>query len=203
MSNENKVSNEVKNETVATANPAETVKKLGDNEFVECEDREEDAGKFFRKVLHDSNFDKAEKITSKPTNPVRKGEIVVVEDDCSGNFKDFKKKLFEGKEILAPVGLEKVSFRVEGFVARDGSAKDKMSLCAKQFVVTLRINGRWMTLPRYLATVNGGLFALPACQTARAAKEFATVLHMFWIEKRTPEQVKEVFKGWHKKPESK
>lgn len=204
--NENKVNAETATNNTATNSVAEAAKTAEATAeqvaFVECEsDKDSAEAKVFRRVLHDENFVRADATDTKPTNPLRRGEVVVAEE-CMGSLKDFRKELMDGN-ILAPDKIQKVSFRVEGFVQRDGSTANTSVLAAKQFVVTLKIDGRWVTLPRWLATVDGGLYALGATQTARAAKELATILHMIWVCGRKPDDVKEIVKGWHKKPTAK
>ena len=203
--NENKVNAETASKTetnsavVEAAKAAEVVAEVPNVDFVECES--DDKEHTFWGMLSSETIAKAETIANKPSNPVRKGEIIL-SDECNGNLKDFKTALFEGK-VFAPAGLVKTSYRVSGFVSRDGDSADKKVLCAKQFVVTLMIKGRWVELPRWLASREGGLFALSAIQTAKAAKELSTILYMLWVKGMKPETVKEIVKGWHKKPTAK
>lgn len=144
---------------------------------IECE---EDGVREFRRAINEMTIEKAESEDSKPTNPVRKNEVVVA-DECSGNLKEFKKAFYEGL-YKTPSGLEKVGYRPDGFVSRDGSGNGQNCLAAKQFVVTIRRNGKWETLPRFLATDEGGHFALSASQTLKAARTLASHLNFVWLK---------------------
>ena len=204
--NENKVNNESSNEqakTGATATPApetqvnaelkaaeEALKaadktSVSDLPNVEPEECEKDVKginplRGFSRRLTADRITHAEDTDVKPTNPVRKGEVVMA-DDCSGVLKDFKKALMEGL-IRKPDGLDKVSYRCNGFVKRDGSEEGSSVLAAKQFVTTLRISGRWIELPRYLASPDGGQFAIGASQTLKAARTLSAILHAVWVK---------------------
>lgn len=197
MSNE--VNKEVKNETAneSAEVKVEATKPAGELSREELEqllksksskakvelpetEAEDDGFMAFRRRINSSTIERAEARDAKPTNPVRKNEIVV-DDECSGGMKDFKLYFYEGL-IKAPEGLEKVSWRVNGFVQRDGeNAKDKV-LCARQFVVTVKIKGDWWELPRFLATPKGGKFALSAGQTLKGARTLAAQLNWVWIK---------------------
>lgn len=144
---------------------------------IECE---EDGVREFRRAINEMTIEKAESEDSKPTNPVRKNEVVVA-DECSGNLKEFKKAFYEGL-YKSPAGLEKIGYRPDGFVSRDGSEAGQNCLAAKQFVVTIRRNGKWETLPRFLATDEGGHFALSASQTLKAARTLASHLNFVWLK---------------------
>ena len=144
---------------------------------IECE---EDGVREFRRTINEMTIEKAESEDSKPTNPVRKNEVVV-SGECSGNLKEFKKAFYEGL-YKAPSGLEKVGYRPDGFVSRDGSETGQNCLAAKQFVVTIKRNGKWETLPRFLATDEGGHFALSASQTLKAARVLASHLNFVWLK---------------------
>lgn len=144
---------------------------------IECE---EDGVREFRRAINEMTIEKAESEDAKPTNPVRKNEVVVAED-CSGNLKEFKKAFYEGL-YKAPSGLEKVGYRPDGFVSRDGTEAGQNCLAAKHFVVTIKRNGKWETLPRFLATDEGGHFALSASQTLKAARTLASHLNFVWLK---------------------
>ena len=197
--NEVKKENEVKNETanesaevkVEATKPAgelsreeleQLLKSKSKAEKVELPETEAEDDGFmaFRRRINSSTIERAEARDAKPSNPVRKNEIVL-DEECSGGLKDFKLYFYEGL-IKAPEGLEKVSWRVNGFVQRDGeNSKDKV-LCARQFVVTVKIKGDWWELPRFLATPKGGKFALSAGQTLKGARTLAAQLNWVWIK---------------------
>lgn len=141
---------------------------------------EEDGFMAFRRRINSVTIESAETRDAKPSNPVRKNEIVL-DEECSGGLKDFKLYFYEGL-IKAPEGLEKVSWRVNGFVLRDGENAEDKVLCARQFVVTVRIKGEWWELPRFLATPKGGKFALSAGQTLKGARTLAAQLNWVWMK---------------------
>lgn len=143
---------------------------------IECE---EEGVRDFSRRINEHSISIAEEQDSKPTNPVRRNEVVVA-DECSGNLKEFKSAFYKGL-YTAPSGLEKISYRPDGFVSRDGNA-DSSCLAAKQFVVTLKRHGKWETLPRFLATDEGGRFALSASQTLKAARILASHLNFVWLK---------------------
>lgn len=108
-------------------------------------------------------------------NPLRKGEILV-SADCEGNMAAFKKALKAGF-LMRPEGLENVSLHCAGFAKRDEG------LVAKQFAVTLKVNGKWQPLSRYAAFA-GGHFALGAGQTLKGAKTLAAMLKQAWLAEK-------------------
>ena len=196
MSNE--VKNEVKNETANEAEvKVEATKPAGELSREELEqllkaksvgekvdlpetEAEEDGFMAFRRRINSVTIESAETRDAKPSNPVRKNEIVL-DDECSGGLKDFKLYFYEGL-IKAPEGLEKVSWRVNGFVQRDGEKSEDKVLCARQFVVTIKVKGEWWELPRFLATPKGGKFALSAGQTLKGARTLAAQLNWVWMK---------------------
>lgn len=106
-------------------------------------------------------------------NPIRKGEVLI-SDECEGNLSAFKKALKDGF-VIRPDGLEAVSFHCAGFAKRDEG------LVAKQFCVTLKVNGKWQPLSRYIASGKGGRFAMGASQSLKGAKSLAEMLKAVWI----------------------
>lgn len=200
MSNE--VKNEVKNETAAevaefkveATKPAgelsreeleqllKAAKSQGEKKVVDLPETEAEDDGFmaFRRQINSVTIESAEARDSKPSNPVRKNEIVL-DEECSGGLKDFKLYFYEGL-IKAPEGLEKVSWRVNGFVQRDGEKAEDKVLCARQFVVTIKVKGEWWELPRFLATPKGGKFALSAGQTLKGARTLASQLNWVWLK---------------------
>lgn len=192
------MSNEVKNETANEAEvKVEATKPAGELSREELEqllkaaksqgekkvelpetEAEEDGFMAFRRRINAVTIESAETRDAKPSNPVRKNEIVL-DEECSGGLKDFRMYFYEGL-IKAPEGLEKVSWRVNGFVQRDGEKAEDKVLCARQFVVTVKIKGDWWELPRFLATPKGGKFALSAGQTLKGARTLASQLNWVW-----------------------
>lgn len=106
-------------------------------------------------------------------NPIRNGEVLIA-DECEGNMAAFKKALKDGL-VIRPEGLEAVSFHCAGFAKRDEG------LVAKQFAVTLKVNGKWCPLSRYAASGRGGHFAMGSSQTLKGAKTLAAMLKAVWI----------------------
>lgn len=106
-------------------------------------------------------------------NPIRNGEILI-STECEGNLSAFKKALKDGL-IVKPEGLEAVSFHCAGFTKRDEG------LVAKQFCITLKVNGKWQPLSRYAASGRGGHFAMGASQTLKGAKTLAQMLKAVWL----------------------
>ena len=109
-----------------------------------------------------------------PANSLRRGEILVAED-CEGTLKGFKEALKMGL-LKKPEGLEQVSFHCSGFAKRDEG------LAARQFTVTVKVNGKWRPLSRYAASANGGRFALGASQSLKAARKLADLVSAVWLE---------------------
>lgn len=107
------------------------------------------------------------------TNTIRNGEILIAEE-CEGNLSAFKKALKDGL-VIRPEGLEAVSFHCAGFAKRDEG------LVARQFNVTIKVNGKWQPLSRYAASGKGGHFAMGATQTLKGAKTLAAMLKAVWI----------------------
>lgn len=108
-----------------------------------------------------------------PANSLRRGEILVAED-CEGTLKNFKDALKMGL-LKRPEGLEQVSFHCSGFAKRDEG------LAARQFTVTVKVNGKWGPLSRYAASANGGRFALGASQSLKAARKLADLVSAVWL----------------------
>lgn len=106
-------------------------------------------------------------------NPIRKGEVLIA-TECEGNLAAFKKALKDGL-VIKPDGLEAVSFHCAGFAKRDEG------IVAKQFNVTLKVNGKWQPLSRYIASAKGGHFAMGASQSLKGAKTLAGMLKAVWI----------------------
>ena len=106
-------------------------------------------------------------------NPIRKGEVLIA-TECEGNLAAFKKALKDGL-VIKPEGLEAVSFHCAGFAKRDEG------IVAKQFAVTLKVNGKWQPLSRYIASGRGGHFAMGASQSLKGAKGLADMLKQVWI----------------------
>lgn len=106
-------------------------------------------------------------------NPIRNGEVLISQE-CEGNLSAFKKALKEGL-VIRPEGLEAVSFHCAGFTKRDEG------LVAKQFAVTLKVNGKWQPLSRYAASGKGGHFAMGSSQTLKGAKSLAQMLKAVWL----------------------
>ena len=106
-------------------------------------------------------------------NPIRKGEVLIA-TECEGNLAAFKKALKDGL-VIKPEGLEAVSFHCAGFAKRDEG------IVAKQFAVTLKVNGKWQPLSRYIASGRGGHFAMGASQSLKGAKTLADMLKQVWI----------------------
>lgn len=206
------MSNENNNKTETTATAAEALasaaagvgtKKVTKTITVEVIDipeveAESDGVREFARALNDDAIEIAETNDEKPTNPVRRNELVIA-NECTGGIKNFKEAFYAGL-YKRPSGLEKVSYRPDGFVGRDGAAKGSTVLAAKQFVVTIKRNGKWETLPRYLATDEGGHFALGASQTLKAARVLASHLNFVWMKGGNPELLK---KGGKKTAETK
>lgn len=109
-----------------------------------------------------------------PENSLRRGEILVAED-CEGTLKGFKDALKMGL-LKRPEGLEQVSFHCSGFAKRDEG------LAARQFTVTVKVNGKWGPLSRYAASANGGRFALGASQSLKAARKLADLVSAVWLD---------------------
>ena len=106
-------------------------------------------------------------------NPIRKGEVLIA-TECEGNLAACKKALKDGL-VIKPEGLEAVSFHCAGFAKRDEG------IVAKQFAVTLKVNGKWQPLSRYIASGRGGHFAMGASQSLKGAKTLADMLKQVWI----------------------
>ena len=106
-------------------------------------------------------------------NPIRKGEVLIA-TECEGNLAAFKKALKDGL-VIKPEGLEAVSFHCAGFAKRDEG------IVAKQFAVTLKVNGKCQPLSRYIASGRGGHFAMGASQSLKGAKTLADMLKQVWI----------------------
>lgn len=133
-------------------------------------------GSDFREEKLQVNDDSVNEALARETNlanPIRKGEILIA-DTCEGNLTAFKKALKDGL-IVRPEGLEAVSFHCAGFAKRDEG------LVAKQFAITLKVNGKWQPLSRYAASGKGGHFAMGAAQTLKGAKTLAQMLKAVWI----------------------
>ncbi len=111
---------------------------------------------------------------AKEANKIRRGEILLSKD-CEGNLAAFKAALKDGL-LVRPDGLEAVSFHCTGFARRDEG------LVARQFTLTLKVNGKWSPLSRYAASAEGGRFALGASQTLRGAKQLAQLLTAVWVK---------------------
>ena len=151
-------------------------------EQVECDDNRE-----FEAKIHEMTVEKAESREVVIRNPIRKNEIELA-DECAGQFKEFKEAFYAGL-VGKPTGLEKVSYRPDGFIRRDGESEGSKILAARQFVVTLKIAGKWETLPRYLATEQGGHFALSASQTLKAARTLSSHLNYVWVKGHSAEEL--------------
>lgn len=110
----------------------------------------------------------------KEANKIRRGEILLAKE-CEGNLSAFKKALKDGL-LVRPEGLEAVSFHCTGFAKRDEG------LVARQFTLTLKVNGKWAPLSRYAASAEGGRFAMGASQTLKGAKQLAQLLTAVWLK---------------------
>lgn len=123
--------------------------------------------------VNEASVDEALSRGNPTANPIRNGEILI-STECEGNLSAFKKALKDGL-IVKPDGLEAVSFHCAGFGKRDEG------LVAKQFAITLKVNGKWQPLSRYAASGKGGHFAMGASQTLKGAKTLAQMLKAVWL----------------------
>lgn len=169
--NENNGNNAVDPKAAAEAAKAEEAKKLKAAHEVqpgsESDMREE------RMQITKDSVDEALGREVSLANPIRKGEILIA-TECEGNLAAFKKALKDGL-VIRPEGLEAVSFHCAGFAKRDEG------IVAKQFNVTLKVNGKWQPLSRYIASAKGGHFAMGASQSLKGAKTLAGMLKAVWI----------------------
>lgn len=111
---------------------------------------------------------------AKEANKIRRGEILLAKE-CEGNLAAFKKALKDGL-LVRPDGLEAVSFHCTGFARRDEG------IVARQFTLTLKVNGKWSPLSRYAASAEGGRFAMGSSQTLKGAKQLCQLLTAVWVK---------------------
>ena len=108
-------------------------------------------------------------------NPNRKGEEHIATDWVVELLIELVNEIGKDGLVIKPEGLEAVSFHCAGFAKRDEG------IVAKQFAVTLKVNGKWQPLSRYIASGRGGHFAMGASQSLKGAKTLADMLKQVWI----------------------